>query len=128
MSKLFTRGSPTRGALRAVVAVWLLVFAGVAEAQQNTVSLRVAPGGFGLDGVVRPGSWAGLRLLLDNPGADDRAVTLSWELADEDGDRVVTQRDVTLARQRDNQAVWLYAALPARLSDCLLYTSDAADE
>lgn len=109
------------------MAVWLLVFAGVAEAQQNTVSLRVAPGGFGLDGVVRPGSWAGLRLLLDNPGADDRAVTLSWELADEDGDRVVTQRDVTLARQRDNQAVWLYAALPARLSGEDRFTARCVD-
>jgi len=93
----------------------LLAVTAGAEAQQNAVTLRVAPGGFGLGGAVRPGAWAGVRLLLDHAGAEDRDVAVSWELADEDGDRVVARRNATLARQRDGQAVWLYAALPARL-------------
>lgn len=98
-----------------------------AAAQQNAVGLRLAPGGFGLDGAVRPGSWAGVRLLLDNAGADDRDVVLSWELADEDGDRVVAQRGATLARQRDDQAVWLYAALPAGLGADDRFTARCVD-
>lgn len=112
---------------------WLFVLAlvgavaGGAGAQHNTVSMRIAPGGFGLDGVVRPGSWAGLRLLLDYPGADDRDVTLSWELTDEDGDRVVAQRGVTLARQRDDQAVWLYAALPAAMHSETVFAARCVD-
>ena len=113
--------------LRVLVVATLLVSAVGAAAQQNAVSIRLAPGGFGLDGAVRPGSWAGVRLLLDNAGADDRDVTLSWELADEDGDRVVAERRATLARQRADQAVWLYAALPARLGADDRFTARCVD-
>lgn len=121
MIKVWAQRGRPRDARGRRAVVWLLALVaalagpGWAGAQQNAVRMRVAPGGFGLDGVVRPGSWAGVHLLLDNPGADDRDVVVSWELGDEDGDRVVVQRAATLARQRDNQAVWLYAALPARL-------------
>ena len=116
-----------RQALGVLVVASLLVSAVGAVAQQTAVGLRLAPGGFGLDGAVRPGSWAGVRLLLDNAGADDRDVTLSWELADEDGDRVVAERSATLARQRDDQAVWLYAALPAGLKAEDRFTARCVD-
>ncbi len=115
---------------RIVGAVFLLfvVFgAEAALAQQDAVRMRVEPGALGLDGVVRPGSWAGLRLVLDHLGADDRAVILRWSLSDEDGDRVVSEREATLARQRDGQVVWLYAALPAMLAPNVRFTMRCVD-
>ncbi|MEO1236787.1 MAG: hypothetical protein AAFX76_08375, partial [Planctomycetota bacterium] len=91
--------------------VWVLLGGG-AWAQQNELTLEVEPGFAGLDGVMRPGSWAGIRVSVDNAAADDRDVWVSWEHADADGDRVVARRRVTLTRQREDQSVWLYAAVP----------------
>lgn len=87
--------------------------AGAALGQLDEVRIGVGPGYAGLDGLIRPGAWTPIRVSVDNLSADDRDVLVAWEHLDSDGDRVVAQRRVTLARQRENQPVWLYAAVPA---------------
>lgn len=88
------------------------MMAGAAGAQLDEVRLDIEQGYLGLDGYVRPGTWTPLRLSVDNLAADDRDVIFRWEHPDEDGDRVWAQRKATLTRQRDDQPVWLYAAIP----------------
>lgn len=85
---------------------------GAASAQLNELRMDIEQGYAGLDGFIRPGSWTPIRLSVDNLAADDRDVVFRWEHLDEDGDRVTAQRKVTLTRQRDDQPVWLYAAVP----------------
>lgn len=90
--------------------------AGAAQAQLDEVLLDIEQGFLGLDGYVRPGTWTPIRLSVDNLAADDRDVIFRWEHQDEDGDRVSAERKVTLTRQRDDQPVWLYAAVPMTTS------------
>ncbi|MBB6431163.1 hypothetical protein [Algisphaera agarilytica] len=93
-----------------VLGCWLI--AGAALAQLDEVRLDIEQGYLGLDGYVRPGTWTPIRLSVDNLAADDRDVIFRWEHRDEDGDRVSAERLATLTRQRDDQPVWLYAAVP----------------
>lgn len=96
-----------------VLGLWGAVAAGgAARAQLDEVRLDIEQGFVGLDGYIRPGAWTPIRLSVDNLSADDRDVFLRWEHHDEDGDRVTAERRVTLTRQRDDQPVWLYAAVP----------------
>ncbi len=106
-----------------------LTFALNAAAQpaDTGVTLTVPPGGLGLDGVIRPGSWMPLRLSLDNASAEDRDIVLSWVHHDSDGDRVAATRRVTLTRQRPGQRAWLYAAAPMTTSAQTRWEVTAAD-
>lgn len=62
-------------------------------------------------GLVRRGSWTPVRLDLFNETPEVRDVVCRWLLSDADGDRVVSERTVTLSPQTD-QSVWLYADPP----------------
>ncbi|MEM9417903.1 MAG: hypothetical protein AAGA25_02465 [Planctomycetota bacterium] len=93
-----------------VLGFWLI--AGAAWAQLDEVNMDIEQGYLGLDGYVRPGTWTPLRLSVDNLAADDRDVIFRWEHRDEDGDLISAVRLATLTRQRDDQPVWLYAAVP----------------
>ncbi|MEO0514164.1 MAG: hypothetical protein AAF086_02570 [Planctomycetota bacterium] len=97
---------------RLILVVGLCMLAGAAKAQLDEVLLDIEQGYLGLDGYVRPGTWTPIRLSVDNLAADDRDVIFRWEHQDEDGDRVSAERKVTLTRQRDDQPVWMYAAVP----------------
>ena len=114
-------------AAAAVFFVLLMATARPAAAQSGAVSLLPAPGGLGLDGTVRPGAWAGLRVVVDHPGPETREVELRWELRDADGDAQVSGRRVTLAAERNRQSFWLYAALPADLTADDRFTVRAVD-
>ncbi|MEM1107430.1 MAG: hypothetical protein AAGH99_01935 [Planctomycetota bacterium] len=97
---------------RLLLIVLLGLVAGDVAAQREEIRLDIEQGFQGLDGFVRPGSWTPIRLSVDNFAAEDRDVVLAWEHQDADGDRISAQRSVTLTRQRDDQPVWLYAAVP----------------
>ncbi len=117
------------------IAGWLILGAialsggvhAAAQTQESSLRLDVEQGFAGLDGYMRPGHWSPIRLSIDNRAADDREVLLSWELADEDGDRVLAQRRATLTRQRDGQPVWLYAPIPMTTRDDTRWTLRAID-
>ncbi|MEM1211265.1 MAG: hypothetical protein AAGI68_03100 [Planctomycetota bacterium] len=83
--------------------------------QQSGIELRVdRASDLGLAGVVRPGGWTGMRVRVSNPSAVAQEVVLRWELRDEDGDRVLSERRVTVVPSsvQTEQSVWLYAAWP----------------
>ena len=100
---------------------------GSAHAQQSELRIDIEQGFAGLDGYIRPGTWTPIRLSVDNLAADDRDVTFSWEITDQDGDRVIAQRRATLTRQREDQPVWLYAPVPITTRDDARWTLRAID-
>ncbi|MEM6394337.1 MAG: hypothetical protein AAF797_16345 [Planctomycetota bacterium] len=92
-----------------------LNWSGVANGQQSGIELRVERADdLGLAGVVRPGGWTGMRVRVSNPSSVAQEVLLRWELRDEDGDRVLSERRVTVvpSSMQAEQTVWLYAAMP----------------
>jgi hypothetical protein len=105
----------------------LTVVATPVVAQLDQLRMEIEQGYTGLDGYIRPGSWAPIRLSVDNLAADDREVLFRWELDDPDGDRVVAERRVTLTRQREGQPVWLYAPVPLDTQDQSQWTLRAID-
>ncbi|MEM6757115.1 MAG: hypothetical protein AAF586_08105, partial [Planctomycetota bacterium] len=116
---------------RSVLFFLLLVgglHAAAASAQQTELRLRIEPGFSGLDGTIRPGSWTPIRLSVDHLAADDRDVRFQWEHRDEDGDLVIAERLVTVARQRDDQPVWLYAAPPTTTDATTTWNLRAIDD
>lgn len=98
--------------LTGVLSTLVLLLGVAALGQDAGLRMDVQEGAIGLDGYVRPGAWTPIRLRVDNHSADDREVAFTWEHLDEDGDVVLAERRVTLTRQRDDQTVWLYAAVP----------------
>ncbi|MEM6552006.1 MAG: hypothetical protein AAF750_07750 [Planctomycetota bacterium] len=94
--------------------LWCLAV-GPASAQQSGIELRVERASdIGLAGVVRPGGWTGMRVRVTNPSSVAQEVLLRWELRDDDGDRVLSERRVTVVPSsvQAEQTVWLYAAWP----------------
>ena len=92
-----------------VLTAWLLLFpAAPARGQLRGVELTIAPEQIGLGGagVVRPGTWAPLRLIIDNQAFQPRKVICEVSAPDADGDQVLSRRLVTLNPQRNT--VWLY--------------------
>ena len=112
--------------LQLMLTVWV-VLASSAAAQPAGVTMTIPPGGVGLDGVVRPGSWTPLQLSLDNVTAGDRDVVLTWVYGDSDGDRVAARRRLTLTRERPGQRAWLYAAAAMTTGETTRWTVTADD-
>ncbi|MEM6460144.1 MAG: hypothetical protein AAF710_12215 [Planctomycetota bacterium] len=113
-----------------LLILWVVggLWAPAAAAQQTELRLRIEPGYSGLDGTIRPGSWTPIRLSVDHLAADDRDVRFQWEHRDEDGDLVIAERLVTVARQRDDQPVWLYAAPPTTTDATTTWNLRAIDD
>jgi hypothetical protein len=98
-----------------------------ALAQAEPVRMTIEQGFAGLDGYIQPGRWTPIRLSVDHLSADDRDTIFRWELTDEDGDRVLAERRLTLTRQREGQPVWLYAPVPLRTNRDTRWTFRAID-
>lgn len=97
----------------AIMAIVLtLMHAGVALAQVNELTVTVPTEHVGLAGVVRPGTWMPIRVMIDNPAPEPRDVVVQWTLSDSDGDAVQSRRRVSLSPQRSGQAVWVYGCPP----------------
>ena len=113
---------------RWIVVSWVLcLLATSAPAQVDSLRFDIEQGFVGLDRYIRPGDWTAIRLNVDNLSADDREVVFRWELQDDDGDRVLAQRQATLTRQREDQLVWLYAPTPYDTSSQTVWTLRALD-
>ncbi len=93
--------------------------------------MDVSVDAFGVGGVVRPGDWTGVRLLLRDHGTAVRNVVVQLAVRDEDGDSATYQRIVTLnPGLAQGQGVWLYPRLPFSFSQTsqLLVTVRQASE
>jgi len=98
---------------------------------QSPGEVEVSVDAFGVGGVVRPGDWAGVRLLLRDRGVAVRNVVVQLAVRDEDGDVATHQRIVTLnPGLSQGQGVWLYPRLPFSFSKAsqLLVTVRQASE
>lgn len=79
---------------------------------------------FGVGGVVRPGEWAGIRLVLTDSGTRPRGVAVRFHLRDDDGDTLLAERRVILNPGRQ-EGVWVYVRMPWRLSGSNVFTVTA---
>lgn len=112
---------------RVVFFLWCaLLIAGSALAQLNEVTLTVTPQGVGIAGNLRPGTWAPMRIEVDNPATNNRVVFCRWLLEDTDGDTVIAQRRVTLNAQR-KEPVWLYGNPPMTTTPNATWTVQVVD-
>lgn len=80
---------------------------------QGEVALSVVE--FGLGEVVRPGSWAGLRLAVTDRGVRQRELLLRVEIKDADGDTTLFERGLA-SNPGQRQEIWTYIRLPFRFS------------
>lgn len=108
----------------AVVATLACNRAAVAQLDQVAVDYRSED--VGLAGYVRPGTWAPMRLTLDNPSGEPRRVICRWTVPDSDGDQVLCDRLVTLTPAR-RQTVWLYAPAPITTDDRTIWQLEVFD-
>lgn len=76
--------------------------------------VRIESDVFGVGKTVRPGDWAGVRLMLTDRSDRPRNVTVRLWVPDPDGDTTLVQREITL-NPGVSQSVWLYTRLPWRL-------------
>ncbi|TVQ63534.1 MAG: hypothetical protein EA379_03885 [Phycisphaerales bacterium] len=86
-----------------------------AAAAVGAAEVRIAAGDFGVGSVVRPGDWAGVRLVLSDRFDRPRNVVVRVSIPDPDGDTLWVQREVTL-NPGVEQSVWLYARMPWSVS------------
>ncbi len=70
---------------------------------------------FGLGDVVRPGSWAGLRLAITDRGVRQRELLVRLEIKDADGDTTLYERGLA-SNPGQRQEIWTYARLPFRMT------------
>lgn len=95
-----------------LVLLPVLLLALPAAGQLSGVRMDIKREFLGLGGIVQRGTWTPVRVDLFNTSADNIEVTCRWLLTDEDGDRLIAQRQqITLAPNRE-QGVWLYANPP----------------
>lgn len=94
-----------------ILAIVLGGRSGVACAQGGGARVEVEQDRFGVLDTVRPGSWAGIRVRLNDTGDRAREVMVRLAVRDPDGDTLLAQRAVTVS-PRSGQTVWLYAPLP----------------
>lgn len=66
---------------------------------------------FGVGNVVRAGSWAGVRVRVEDRSDRAREAVVRLSVRDPDGDTLVSERGVTL-NPGGTQGVWLYVPLP----------------
>lgn len=66
---------------------------------------------FGLGDVVRPGSWAGLRLAITDRGVRQRELLVRIEVKDADGDTTWYERGLA-SNPGQRQEIWTYLRIP----------------
>jgi hypothetical protein len=66
---------------------------------------------FGLGDVVRPGSWAGLRLAITDRGVRQRELLVRIEVKDADGDTTEYERGLA-SNPGQRQEIWTYLRVP----------------
>ena len=76
---------------------------------QGEVAVQVVE--FGLGDVVRPGSWAGLRLAITDRGVRQRELLVRFEIKDADGDTTLYERGLA-SNPGQRQEIWAYLRLP----------------
>jgi hypothetical protein len=95
-----------------ILAILALVAPARAQDQgAGEVGVRVQWVGVG--GRVRPGDWAGIRLLLSDSGDRSREVLVRIGIPDADGDRVIYER-ATTTNPGVPQPLWVYLRVPMR--------------
>lgn len=67
---------------------------------------------FGVAGVVRPGGWVGVRVVVQDSAAKPRELVIRLSIPDADGDEPLNQREIA-TNPGVRQGVWLYLRLPA---------------
>ncbi len=84
-----------------------------APAQGGLDAVGIEVETFGLSGVVRPGAWAPVRLVLTDGSTTGRPrdVAVRLHVPDGDGDTTLYERRITLQPGRRG-GVWLYAMMP----------------
>lgn len=85
----------------------ILSTAPAARGQISGIQLHVDASSIGIDGTIRLGTWAGMRIRVRNQSADYRRVICRWLIHDHDGDTVANRRTLTLNPER-SQRLWLY--------------------
>ncbi|MFG0328386.1 MAG: hypothetical protein ACF8PN_00675 [Phycisphaerales bacterium] len=92
----------------------LLILGGVAThdapAQEPEGEVGIEVERFGLGDLVRPGSYAAIRVNLTYFGGAARPVLLAWDMPDGDGDTAAISRELTLNPGLRN-ATWIYVPL-----------------
>ena len=118
LSRLFQRCEPAsrwhleRWIAIATVLLLDLIHGGLpVTAQSDAVRLEVPRARIGLGGHVRPVTWTPLQLLITNQQLTHKVVSCRWLIQDQDGDTIMSQRQVTLNPQR-TEHVWLYGNPP----------------
>ncbi|MEX2216751.1 MAG: hypothetical protein WD768_21735, partial [Phycisphaeraceae bacterium] len=99
--------------LACVFAAIALSFTAAALAQDGSVLIEVQrEEDIGLEGFVRPGTWAPMRLTIRNNKPSIRRVAVDWLAPDVDGDQVIARRYPVTLNPNDQQVVRLYG-MPA---------------
>lgn len=110
-------------ALIGVAAMGLLSRAGHAQSPGRSetsseavgeVLIELADGGFGVGGVARPGTWAGIRLRIDDSSAETRELLVRVAGTDPDGDTPMFEQVV--ASGGGAVDAWAYLRLPTGLA------------
>jgi|GEM_PF-3544349 len=84
-----------------------------AQTQTSDVELIIEhPEDVGLDGYVRPGTWAPLRVLVRNKTGQLKTLWVDWISPDADGDLLIARRENVVVAAGGSLAVRLYA-MPA---------------
>ena len=86
-------------------------FASGVRAQVNSVDLQIDTQTLGFEGDVVESQWTPMRLTLTSRAAEPRVVLCRWLLRDQDGDRIVAEREATL-NPMTQAHLWLYAPVP----------------
>lgn len=97
-----------------------------AQGQVSDVTLSVDTDFVGVGGNVQSSQWTPMRLNLTSYAAEPRSVVCRWLLRDQDGDRVIAERQVTLNPNLQTY-LWLYAAVPMRHQPNVPWTVQAVD-
>lgn len=113
----------------AVLAVWFVGIAGLPSfawgqdsspapvvpevvGEVSAADLKLEVERFGVAGVVRPGSWVGVRVVVQDSAAKPRELVIRLSHPDVDGDEPLNQREIA-TNPGVRQGVWLYLRLPA---------------
>lgn len=91
-----------------ILAAALCLIALPARAQQG---VQLAVECFGLGNAWRPGSWAPVRVRVDDPSPTPRELVIAMTAWDPDGDKPESRQ--VIASGGGSREVWLYARLPA---------------
>lgn len=89
------------------------VFVEAARAQDSPIQIIIErPEDVGFEGIVRPGTWAPMRVTLRNTEGVLRKLTVDWIAPDGDGDLVIARRENVVVAAGGSTSLRLYA-MPA---------------